>query len=99
VTDVEGSVGARNRERCRCRWFANELVVGGGRGVGPCAGGVDGEGAVAAHGAGLRHEGGGESTSEMVSVPLVESVRGQIGLGSGWPSQTRGSRRRWCPGY
>jgi len=46
--------------------------VGGGRGVGPCAGGVDGEGAVAAHGAGLRTKVAGESTSEMFSVPLVE---------------------------
>src|SRR3954451_4680081 len=37
----------------------HELVVLGVRGVGPGAGGIDGEGAVAADGGGLRHEAGG----------------------------------------
>ena len=59
VTEREGAVGAGDREGVGVGGAGDELVVGRAGGVGPGAGGVDGEGAVGAGGAGLRHEGGG----------------------------------------
>ena len=55
----EGAVGAGDREGVGVGGAGDELVVCRAGGVGPGAGGVDGEGAVAADGGGLRHEGGG----------------------------------------
>ena len=62
--DVDGdgrgsAVGAGDREGVGVGGAVLELVVLGVRGVGPGAGAIDGEGAVAADGAGLRHEAGG----------------------------------------
>src|SRR6185369_13511394 len=54
----EGAVGAGDREGVGVGGAGHELVVLGVRGVGPGAGGIDGEGAVAAGGGGLRHEAG-----------------------------------------
>src|SRR4029078_1537016 len=62
--DVDGdgrgsAVGAGDREGVGVGGAVLELVVLGVRGVGPGACAIDGEGAVAADGAGLRHEAGG----------------------------------------
>ena len=59
VTEREGAVGAGDREGVGVGGAGGKLVVCRAGGVGPGAGGVDGEGAVAADGGGLRHEGGG----------------------------------------
>src|SRR4029079_11212141 len=56
---AEGAVGAGDREGVGVGGAGGKLVVRRAGGVGPGAGGVDGEGAVAADGGGLRHEGGG----------------------------------------
>src|SRR6185295_18138902 len=61
--DVDGdgrgsAVGAGDREGVGVGGAVLELVVRGACGVGPGAGGIDGEGAVAADGGGLRHEAG-----------------------------------------
>ena len=55
----EGAVGAGDREGVGVGGAGRELVVLRAGGVGPGAGAIDGEGAVAADGAGLRHEAGG----------------------------------------
>ena len=52
-----GAVGAHHVEALGVVLAVDELVVGGARGVGPGAVGADRERAVAADGAGLRHEG------------------------------------------
>src|SRR5207342_2030003 len=56
---AEGAVGAGDREGVGVGGARGKLVVRRAGGVGPGAGGVDGEGAVAADGGGLRHEAGG----------------------------------------
>ena len=56
VTERGSAVGAGDREGVGVGGAVLELVVLGVRGVGPGAGAIDGEGAVAADGAGLRHE-------------------------------------------
>ncbi len=73
VNHLRGAVGCRHRNAVGVAGAANEFIVGGIHGVGPHAGGVDAELAVAVgtgH-VGLRHEVAALSTSVAVSVPPV----------------------------
>ena len=98
VTDWSGAVGAGDREGVGVGGAGDELVVGRARGVGPGAGGIDGEGAVAAGGAGLRHEG-----RRAVDVADGQRAGGRdvgrrVGLGQVRRRRPRAPRRRWCRG-
>ena len=95
---AEGAVGAGDREGVGVGGAGGKLVVCRAGGVGPGAGGVDGEGAVAADGGGLRHEGGGA-----VDVADGEHAGGGDVDLPRWSRSDRGRRRReprrrWCRG-
>ena len=97
VTELSGAVGARDREGVGVGGAGRKLVVRRARGVGPGAGGVDGEGAVAAGGGGLRHEAG-----RAVDVADGERAGGgdvrRVGLGQIADVGGEQPRRRWCRG-
>ena len=98
VTEREGAVGAGDREGVGVGGAGGKLVVRRAGGVGPGAGGVDGEGAVAADGGGLRHEGGGA-----VDVADGEHAGGgdvtcRVGLAQIADVGGEQPRRRWCRG-
>src|SRR4029079_15952333 len=74
----EGDVGAGDREGVGIGGAVHELVVLGVRGVGPGAGGIDGEGAVAAGGGGLRHEAG--RAVDVADGERAGGGKGHVGL-------------------
>jgi len=81
VTDVRVPSALANREGVGVRWFPPTNSLWAGTRRRSMRRGVDGEGAVAAHGAGLRHEGGGGIDIGDGQRAAGRNVRGQIGLG------------------
>ena len=113
VTELWCAVGAGDREGVGVGGAGDELVVRRAGGVGPGAGGIDGEGAVAADGAGLRHEGGravdvadgqragGGDVGRRVGLGQVADVggehRGVVGAEDVDGDRGERCRRRWRP--
>ena len=93
-----GAVGAHHVEVVGVVVAGDELVVGRARGVGPGAGRIDREGAVAAGRAGLRHEG-----RRAVDVADGQRAGGgdvgrRVGLGQVPACRPTEPPRRWCRG-
>src|SRR4029079_3186525 len=75
---AERAVGARDREGVGVGGAGRNLVVRRARGVGPGAGGVDGEGAVATGSGGLRHEAG--RAVDVADGERAGGGKGHVGL-------------------